>query len=61
MSLAVRTRFSSRFLAVVMLHLSSSIACAGEDDFFLKEIMEEQIETNADGETPDTQTSRILN
>lgn len=42
MSLAVRTRFSSRFLAALVLHLSSSIALAGEDDFFLKEIMKEQ-------------------
>ncbi|MFA5922719.1 MAG: TrbC family F-type conjugative pilus assembly protein [Methylococcaceae bacterium] len=42
MSLAVRTRFSSRFLAVLMLHLPSSIASTSEDDFFLKEIMKEQ-------------------
>ena len=52
MSLAVRTRFSSRFLAVVMLHLSSSIACAGEDDFFLKEVMEEQ-QPNLNQQLPD--------
>lgn len=42
MSLAVPTQFSKLCLAVVMLHLSSSIACAGEDDFFLKGILKEQ-------------------
>ena len=52
MSLAVRTRFSSRFLAVLMLHLSSSIACAGEDDFFIKEIMKEQ-QPNMNRQLPD--------
>ena len=52
MSLAARTRFSSCFLAVLMLHLSSSIACAGEDDFFLKEIMKEQ-QPNMNQQLPD--------
>ena len=52
MSLAVRTRFSSRFLAVLILHLSSSIASAGEDDFFLKEIMKEQ-QPNMNRQLPD--------
>ena len=42
MSLAVPIRFSKLCLVVVMLHLSSSIACAGEDDFFLKGILKEQ-------------------
>ena len=42
MSLAAHTRFSSRFLAVMILHLSSSSAWAGEDDFFIKEIMKQQ-------------------
>ncbi len=52
MSLAVRTRFSSRFLVVLMLHLSSSIASAGEDDFFIKEIMKEQ-QPNMNRQLPD--------
>jgi len=52
MSLAVRTRFSSCFLAVVILHLPSSIASAGEDDFFLKEIMKEQ-QPNMNRQLPD--------
>ena len=52
MSLAVPTRFSSRFLAVLMLHLSSSIAFAREDDFFLKEIMKEQ-QPNMNRQLPD--------
>ncbi|NOT10589.1 MAG: hypothetical protein HOP23_01930 [Methylococcaceae bacterium] len=52
MSLAARTRFSSRFLAVLMLHLSSSIASAGEDDFFIKEIMKEQ-QPNMNRQLPD--------
>jgi conjugal transfer pilus assembly protein TraW len=42
MSLAVPTRFSKRYLAAVLLTLSSSIACAGEDDFFLKDILHKQ-------------------
>ena len=42
MSLAGPTRFSSRFLAVMILHLSFSSAWAGEDDFFLKEILKQQ-------------------
>ncbi|MDO8827627.1 TrbC family F-type conjugative pilus assembly protein [Methylophaga sp.] len=52
MSLAARTRFSSCFLAVLMLHLSSSIANAGEDDFFIKEIMKEQ-QPNMNRQLPD--------
>jgi conjugal transfer pilus assembly protein TraW len=48
----VPTRFSSRFLAALMLHLSSSIACAGEDDFFLKGIMKEQ-QQNLNRQLPD--------
>lgn len=52
MSLAVPIRFCSRFLATLMLHLSSSIACAGEDDFFLKEIMKEQ-QPNLNQQLPD--------
>jgi conjugal transfer pilus assembly protein TraW len=52
MSLAVRTRFSSRLLAVLTLHLSSSIASAGEDDFFIKEIMKEQ-QPNMNRQLPD--------
>lgn len=47
MSLAARIRFYSRFLAVLMLlHLPFSIANAGEDDFFIKEIMKEQPNMN---------------
>jgi len=42
MLLAVPTRFSSSLLAALMLHLSSSIAIAGGDDFFIKELMKEQ-------------------
>ena len=41
MSLAAPTRFFRVYLAMV-LHLSCSIACAGEDDFFLKEILKKQ-------------------
>lgn len=52
MSLAVRTRFSSRLLAVLTLHLSSTIASAGEDDFFIKEIMKEQ-QPNMNRQLPD--------
>ena len=42
MSLAVPTRFSSSLLAALLLHLSSSTAGAGEDDFFIKELMKGQ-------------------
>ncbi len=42
MLLAGRTRFSSRFLAVLMLHLSFSLAYAREDDFFIKGLISEQ-------------------
>ncbi|NOS75231.1 MAG: hypothetical protein HOP36_12005 [Methyloglobulus sp.] len=42
MSLAVPTRFFKAYLAVLTLHLSSSIVNAGEDDFFLKELVKEQ-------------------
>ena len=42
MSLAVPTRFFKAYLALVTLHLSSSIVNAGEDDFFLKELVKEQ-------------------
>ncbi|MGZ8235523.1 TrbC family F-type conjugative pilus assembly protein [Methylobacter tundripaludum] len=52
MSLAVRIRFSSRLFAVLILHLSSSIASAGEDDFFIKEIMKEQ-QPNMNRQLPD--------
>jgi conjugal transfer pilus assembly protein TraW len=52
MSLVARTLFSSRFLAVVMLHLSSSIALAGEDDFFLKELLKQQ-QPNMNRQLPD--------
>lgn len=52
MSLAVRIRFSSRLLAVLILHLSSTIASAGEDDFFIKEIMKEQ-QPNMNRQLPD--------
>lgn len=52
MSLAVRIRFFSRLLAVLALHLSSSIASAGEDDFFIKEIMKEQ-QPNMNRQLPD--------
>jgi conjugal transfer pilus assembly protein TraW len=53
MSLAARIRFYSRFLAVLMLlHLSFSIARAGEDDFFIKEIMKEQ-QPNMNRQLPD--------
>lgn len=52
MLLAVRIRFSSRLLAVLILHLSSSIASAGEDDFFIKEIMKEQ-QPNMNRQLPD--------
>ncbi len=52
MLLAVRIRFSSRLFAVLILHLSSSIASAGEDDFFIKEIMKEQ-QPNMNRQLPD--------
>ena len=52
MSLAVPTRFSSSLLAALMLHLSSSIALAGEDDFFIKELMKEQ-QPNMNRQLPD--------
>jgi conjugal transfer pilus assembly protein TraW len=39
MSLAVHTRFFRAYLAAVLLHLSSSFAGAGEDDFFSKDIL----------------------
>ena len=52
MLLAVRIRFSSRLLAVLILHLSPSIASAGEDDFFIKEIMKEQ-QPNMNRQLPD--------
>lgn len=52
MSLAGPTRFSSRFLAVMILHLSFSSAWAGEDDFFLKEIMKQQ-QPNMNRQLPD--------
>ncbi len=52
MSLAVRIQFSSRLFAVLILHLSSSIASAGEDDFFIKEIMKEQ-QPNMNRQLPD--------
>jgi len=43
MLLDAHTRFSSHFLAALMLLLlSSSVSYAGEDDFFIKEIMKEQ-------------------
>ncbi|NOU22126.1 MAG: hypothetical protein HOO93_10115, partial [Methyloglobulus sp.] len=42
MLLAVPTRFFKAYLAVVTLHLSSSIVNAGEDDFFLKGLVKEQ-------------------
>ncbi len=52
MSLAVLIRFSSRFLAVLIVHLSSSLAWAGEDDFFLKEILKQQ-QPNMNRQLPD--------
>lgn len=52
MLLAVRIRFFSRLLAVLTLHLSSSIASAGKDDFFIKEIMKEQ-QPNMNRQLPD--------
>lgn len=52
MSLVARTLFSSRFLAVVMLHLSSSSVMAGEDDFFLKELLKQQ-QPNMNRQLPD--------
>jgi conjugal transfer pilus assembly protein TraW len=52
MSLAVRTRFSSRFLAALVLHLSSSSIMAGEDDFFLKELLKQQ-QPNMNRQLPD--------
>lgn len=48
----MRTRFSSHLLAAMMLLLSSSIAYAGEDDFFLKEVMKEQ-QPNMNRQLPD--------
>jgi conjugal transfer pilus assembly protein TraW len=61
MSLAVPTRFFSSLLAVLILHLSSSIATAGEDDFFIKELMKEQ-QPNMNRQLPDwlkTQSSTL--
>ncbi len=52
MSLAVPTRFFSSLLAALMLHLSSSIAWAGEDDFFIKELMKEH-QPNMNRQLPD--------
>ena len=52
MLLAVPTRFSSSLLAALLLHLSSSIAIAGEDDFFIKELMKEQ-QPNMNRQLPD--------
>jgi conjugal transfer pilus assembly protein TraW len=46
MSLVARTLFSSRFLAALVLHLSSSSIMAGEDDFFLKELLKQQPNMN---------------
>ncbi len=46
------TRFSSSLLAALMLHLSSSIAIAGEDDFFIKELMKTQ-QPNMNRQLPD--------
>jgi conjugal transfer pilus assembly protein TraW len=51
MSLAAPTRFSSYLLAAMVL-LSSSIAWAGEDDFFLKQLMKEQ-QPNMNRRIPD--------
>ena len=52
MLLAVPTRFSRSLLATLLLHLSSSIAWAGEDDFFIKELMKEQ-QPNMHRQLPD--------
>lgn len=50
MSLAAPTRFSSYLLAAMLL--SSSIAQAGEDDFFLKQLMKQQ-QPNMNRRIPD--------
>lgn len=52
MSLVARTLFSSCFLAALVLHLSSSSVMAGEDDFFLKEILKQQ-QPNMNRQLPD--------
>lgn len=52
MLLDARTLFSSHLLAALMLYLSSSIAFAGEDDFFIKEIMKKQ-QPNMNNRLPD--------
>ena len=52
MLLAVPTRFSRSLLATLLLHLSSSIAWAGEDDFFIKELMKAQ-QPNMHRQLPD--------
>ncbi len=52
MSLVARTLFSSRFLAALVLHLSSSSVIAGEDDFFLKELLKQQ-QPNMNRQLPD--------
>jgi conjugal transfer pilus assembly protein TraW len=52
MSLVARTQFSSCFLAALVLHLSSSSVMAGEDDFFLKEILKQQ-QPNMNRQLPD--------
>lgn len=46
MSLAGPSRFSNRFLAVMILQLSFSSAWAGENDFFIKEIMQQKPNMN---------------
>lgn len=52
MSLVARTLFSSCFLAALVLHLSSSSVMAGEDDFFLKELLKQQ-QPNMNRQLPD--------
>jgi conjugal transfer pilus assembly protein TraW len=53
MLLDAHTRFSSHFFAALMLLLlSSSASYAGEDDFFIKEIMKEQ-HPNMSNQLPD--------
>jgi conjugal transfer pilus assembly protein TraW len=42
MSLAVPIRFSNRLIAALILQIASSPIHAGEDDFFLKEMINEQ-------------------
>lgn len=59
MSLAGPTRFSSRFLAVMILHLSFSSAWADEDDFFLKEILKQQ-QPNMNRQLPDWLKTRPM-